>query len=140
MTAHGRVAGRVYKEYLHYGGNNFTLFVLLMIFIISQVVTTGNDYWLSYWTTLEAIENANVKQFANMYTDSFIGSIFTLNPDGLLNTMDAICVYTFCITTLFRSFLYMKVSMNSSSNLHSIMFFKLLQARISFFHNNPSGA
>ncbi|KAG5348129.1 MRP4 protein, partial [Acromyrmex charruanus] len=44
MTAHGRVAGRVYKEYLHNGGNNFTLFVLLMIFIISQIVTTGNDY------------------------------------------------------------------------------------------------
>ncbi|KAG5309736.1 L259 protein, partial [Pseudoatta argentina] len=39
-----RVAGRVYN-----GGNNFTLFVLLMIFIISQVATTGNDYWLSYW-------------------------------------------------------------------------------------------
>ncbi|KAG5323102.1 MRP4 protein, partial [Acromyrmex heyeri] len=96
-------------------GNNFTLFVLLMIFIISQVVTTGNDYWLSYWTTLEnvrRIENTSVQQFANMYNDSFLGSIFTLNSDGLLNTMDAICVYTFCIiacitTTLFHSFLYM---------------------------------
>ncbi|KYN41927.1 Multidrug resistance-associated protein 4 [Trachymyrmex septentrionalis] len=53
-------------------------------------------------------------------------------------------VYTFCIiaciaTTLFRSFFYMKVSMDSSSNLHNIMFFKLLQARMSFFHNNSSG-
>ncbi|EGI58606.1 Multidrug resistance-associated protein 4 [Acromyrmex echinatior] len=48
MTEHGRIAGRVYKKYLHNGGNNFTLFVLLMIFIISQVATTGNDYWLSY--------------------------------------------------------------------------------------------
>ncbi|KAG5309273.1 MRP4 protein, partial [Acromyrmex insinuator] len=130
--AHGRVAGRVYKEYLHNSGNNFTLFVLLMIFIISQVATTGNDYWLSYWTTLEdvrRIENiSDVKQFANMYNDSFLGSIFTLNPDGLLSIVDAIYVYTFCI-----------VSMNSSSNLHNIMFFKLLQARMSFFHNNPSG-
>ncbi|KYN41539.1 hypothetical protein ALC56_04046 [Trachymyrmex septentrionalis] len=66
-----------------------------------------------------------------------------LNPDGLLSTMDAIHVYTFyiivCIaTTLFRSFLYMKVSMNSSSNLHNIMFFNLLQACMSFFYNNPS--
>ncbi|KYN41665.1 hypothetical protein ALC56_03926 [Trachymyrmex septentrionalis] len=47
MSGHGRVAGRVYKEYLHNGGNNFTLSVLLMIFIISQIATTGND-WLSY--------------------------------------------------------------------------------------------
>ncbi|KYQ56410.1 Multidrug resistance-associated protein 4, partial [Trachymyrmex zeteki] len=148
MTAHGRVAGRVYKEYLHNGGSIFTLSVLLMIFIISQVATTGNDYWLSYWTTLEdvrRIENtSDVKQFANMYNNSFLGSIFTLNPDGLLSTVDAIYVYTFCIiacitTTLFRSFLYMKISMNSSSNLHNTMFFKLLQARMSFFHSNPSG-
>ncbi|XP_012058534.1 PREDICTED: multidrug resistance-associated protein 4-like [Atta cephalotes] len=148
MSAHGRVAGRVYKEYLHNGGNNFMLFVLLMSFIISQVATTGNDYWLSYWTTLEdvrRIENtSDVKQFAYMYNNSFLGSIFTLNPDGLLSTMDAIYVYTFCIiaciaTTLFRSFLFMKISMNSSRNLHNIMFFKLLQARMFFFHNNPSG-
>ncbi|KAG5309239.1 MRP4 protein, partial [Acromyrmex insinuator] len=146
MTAHGRLASRVYKEYLHNGGNNFTLLVLLMIFIISQVATTGNDYWLSYWTTLEdvrRIENiSDVKQFANMYNDSFLGSIF----DGLLSTVDAIYVYTFCIiaciaTTLFRSFLYMKVSMNSSSNLHNIMFFKLLQAYVflpqqSFLNNS----
>ncbi|XP_011066373.1 PREDICTED: probable multidrug resistance-associated protein lethal(2)03659 [Acromyrmex echinatior] len=70
MTAHGRVAGRVYKEYLHNGDNNFILFVLLMIFIISQVATTGNDYWLSYWTTLEnvrRIENTrDVKQFEHV--------------------------------------------------------------------------
>ncbi|KAG5313939.1 MRP4 protein, partial [Acromyrmex insinuator] len=152
MTVHGRVAGRVYKEYLHNSGNNFTLFVLLMIFIISQVATTGN-YWLSYWTTLEDvnIENISICQticehtmiVANMYNDSFLGSIFTLNPDGLLSTVDAIYVYTFCIiaciaTTLFRNFLYMKVFINSSSNLH-IMFLKLLQARMSFFHNNLSG-
>ncbi|EGI64854.1 hypothetical protein G5I_06704 [Acromyrmex echinatior] len=55
---------------------------------------TGNDYWLSYWTTLEderRIENtSDVKQFANMYNDNFLGSIFTLNSDGLLSTMDAI--------------------------------------------------
>ncbi|XP_018392357.1 PREDICTED: multidrug resistance-associated protein 4-like [Cyphomyrmex costatus] len=148
MTAHGRVAGRVYKEYLHNGGNYFTLSVLLIIFIISQVATSGNDIWLSYWTNLEdvrRIENtSDVKQFANMYNNSFLGSIFTLNPDGLLSTVDAIYVYTFCIiacivTTLLRSFLYMNISMNSSSNLHNTMFFKLLQARMSFFHSNPSG-
>ncbi|EGI60689.1 hypothetical protein G5I_11111 [Acromyrmex echinatior] len=100
MTAHSRIAGRVCKEYLHDDSNNFTLFVLLMIF--SQVATTGSDYWLSYWTTLEdvkRIENtSDVKQFADIYNDSFLGLIFTLNPDGLLSTTDAIYrVNDFCI-------------------------------------------
>ncbi|KAG5331515.1 MRP4 protein, partial [Acromyrmex charruanus] len=147
MTAQGRISGKVYKEYLHNGGNYFMLFILLVLFIISQIATTGNDYWLSYWTTLEDVRrfrNTSDTQFANMYNDSFLGSIFTLNPDGLLGTLDAIYVYTFCIiactvTTLLRSFLFMKVCMNSSCNLHNTMFSNLLQARMSFFHTNSSG-
>ncbi|KYM89079.1 hypothetical protein ALC53_02462 [Atta colombica] len=58
------------------------------------------------------------------------------NSDRLLSTMDAIYVYTFCIITcisttitLFCSFLYMKISTNSSNNLHNIMIFKLLQLK-----------
>lgn len=149
---HGQVSGKVYKEYLHHGGNYFILSVLLLFFIISQVSTTGNDYWVSYWTNLEDLRQsegtANAdqvsKEYMNMRNDSFLSSIFTLNSDGLLSTIDAIYVYTFCIltctaTTLFRSFLFMKVCMNSSNNLHNTMFSNLLQARMSFFHTNPSG-
>ncbi|XP_011701007.1 PREDICTED: multidrug resistance-associated protein 4-like isoform X2 [Wasmannia auropunctata] len=148
MIAHGRVSWRVYKEYLHHGGNYFTLFMLLLIFIISQIAITGNDYWLSYWTTLEdvrRIENtSDANRFAHMYNNSFLGSIFTLNPDGLLSTVDAIYVYTFSViactaTTLFRGFFFMMVCMNSSCNLHNTMFSNLLQACMSFFHSNPSG-
>ncbi|XP_011877749.1 PREDICTED: multidrug resistance-associated protein 4-like isoform X1 [Vollenhovia emeryi] len=148
MMAHGRISGKVYKEYLHHGASYFSLFMLLLLFIISQVATSGTDYWLSYWTSLEdvrRVENtSDVSQYAYLYNNSFLGSIFTLNPDGLLSTEDAIYVYTFCIisctvTTLLRSFLYMKVCMNSSCNLHNTMFSNLLQARMTFFHTNPTG-
>ncbi|XP_071557592.1 ATP-binding cassette subfamily C member 4-like isoform X2 [Temnothorax nylanderi] len=148
IMARGRMSGKVYKEYFHHGGNYFTLFILLLLFVISQVATTGNDYWLAYWTHLEDVRrignSSQTKQFANMYNDSFLGSIFTLNPDGLLSTVDAIYVYTFCIiacivTILLRSFLFMKICMKSSCNLHNSMFSNLLQARMSFFHTNPSG-
>ncbi|XP_071628428.1 ATP-binding cassette subfamily C member 4-like [Temnothorax longispinosus] len=144
----GRISGRVYKDYFHHGGNYFTLLMLLLLFVISQVATIGNDYWFSYFVNLEdvrRIENSSeAKQSANMYNNSFLGSIFTLNPDGLLSTMDAIYVYTFCFivcvaTTLFRNFLYMKICMNSSCNLHNTMLFNLLHARMSFFRTNPSG-
>lgn len=151
---HGALSSTVYKEYLHHGGNYFVLFMLLFVFIVSQFATTGTDYWASYWTKLESARrsedndttgNVRINQvYKMMYNDSFLGSIFTLNPDGLLKTTDAIYVYTFCIvactsTALFRSFLYMKICMNSSVNLHNTMFSKLLQARMSFFHANPSG-
>ncbi|KAL6424747.1 hypothetical protein ACFW04_010010 [Cataglyphis niger] len=149
---HGQLSGKVYRKYLHRGGNYFILFVLLLFFIISQIATTGNDYWVSYWTNVEqlrqnedAVDATRVsKRDMNMRNDSFLASIFTLNSDGLLSTMDAIYVYTFCIlactvTTMIRSFLFMKICMNSSINLHNTMFSNLLQARMSFFHTNPSG-
>ncbi|XP_050461230.1 ATP-binding cassette sub-family C member 4-like isoform X2 [Cataglyphis hispanica] len=149
---HGHISGKVYKKYLHHGGNYFILFVLLLFFIISQIATTGNDYWVSYWTNVEQLRqnedavdvNRVSKRDMNMRNNSFLASIFTLNSDGLLSTMDAIYVYTFCIlactaTTVFRSFLFMKICMNSSINLHNTMFSNLLQARMSFFHTNPSG-
>ncbi|XP_036142951.1 multidrug resistance-associated protein 4-like isoform X2 [Monomorium pharaonis] len=148
MMARGRISGRVYKEYFHYGGNYFILLMLLLSFVISQIAATGNDYWLSYWINLENIRRINnvsdTKQYANMYSNNFLGSIFTLNPDGLLSTVDAIYVYTFCIiacaaTTLFSSFLYMKICMNSSCNLHNTMFSNLMNVPMSFFNTNPSG-
>ncbi|XP_071641737.1 ATP-binding cassette subfamily C member 4-like isoform X2 [Temnothorax longispinosus] len=148
MMPCGRISGRVYKEYIHHGGNYFTLFTLLLLFVISQVATTGNDYWLSYWTNLENVRriknSSETKQFANMYNNSFLGSIFSLNPDGLLSTVDAVYVYTFCIIAcitniLFRNLLYTQICTNSSCNLHNTMFSNLLHARMSFFHTNPSG-
>lgn len=149
---HGQISSKVYGEYLNHGGNYFILFMLLLFFIIGQVATTGNDYWLSYWTNLEEVRrnkdtagaNQIHKDYINIRNDSFLASIFTLNSDGLLSRIDAIYVYTFCIiictvTVLFRSFLFMKICLNSSSNLHNIMFSNLLQARMSFFNRNPSG-
>ncbi|XP_036143719.1 multidrug resistance-associated protein 4 isoform X2 [Monomorium pharaonis] len=148
MMARGRISGRVYKEYFHHGGNYFILLMLLLSFVISQIATTGNDYWLSYWINLEDIRRINnvseAKRYANMYNNNFLGSIFTLDPDGLLSTVDAIYVYTFCIiactaTAIFSNFLYTKICMNSSCNLHNTMFSNLLQAPMSFFNINPSG-
>lgn len=147
--AHGYLSGKVYRKYLHYGANYCILFILLMSFIISQVATTGNDYWTSYWTNLEQarqIKNTTnyVDEYKNMRNDSFLSLIFDLDPDGLLSTTSAIYVYTFTIlactiTTLFRSFLFMKICMNSSTNLHNNMFTNLVQARMSFFNANPAG-
>ncbi|XP_036143534.1 multidrug resistance-associated protein 4 isoform X2 [Monomorium pharaonis] len=148
MIARGRISGRVYKEYFHCGGNYFILLMLLLFFVISQIAASGNDYWLSYWINLEDIRRINnvseAKRYANMYNDNFLESIFTLNPDGLLSTVDALYVYTFCTivciaTTFFSSFLYMKICMNTSCKLHNTMFSNLLQAPMSFFNTNPSG-
>ncbi|XP_011877743.1 PREDICTED: multidrug resistance-associated protein 4-like [Vollenhovia emeryi] len=144
----GRISGRTYKEYLHNGGNYFTLFMLLLAFLLGQIFSSGTDYWVKVWVTLEDARRigntSDIKQSANIYNDSFLGSIFTLGPDGLLSTVDAIYVYTFCITVcivivMFRNFHFMRMCTKSSCTMHNTMFSNLLQARMSFFHHNPSG-
>ncbi|XP_032678118.1 multidrug resistance-associated protein 4-like [Odontomachus brunneus] len=149
---HGYMSSKVYRKYLHYGGNYFVLFMLLICFIISQIATNGNDYWVSYWTNLEEERHSEgtadyvtvSHKYRNMYNNSFLELIFNLDSDGLLGTKSAIYVYTFTIiactiTTLLRSFLFMKICMNSSINLHNTMFTNLVQARMSFFNANPAG-
>lgn len=141
----------MYKEYLHHGGTYFMLFLTLMFFVISQIATTGNDYWVSFWTNMEDLRQRGppsseqlAREPKNIRYSSFLASIFTLTPDGLISTVDAIKVYTFCIVmcivlTLSRSYLFMKICMDASKNLHNTMFSNLLQARMFFFNTNPSG-
>jgi len=118
--------------------------------IISQVVTTEKlDYWLSYWIILEdikRIENTSgVKQFVfDMYNNNFLGSIFMLNSESTACWALWIpCTHSISSPASFLhrfvAFFACRSLMNSNSNFHNITFFKLLQARISFFHNNPSG-
>ncbi|RLU20387.1 hypothetical protein DMN91_006996 [Ooceraea biroi] len=147
---HGQLSSKVFKEYLLHGGGYFMLFILLMLFVISQVATSGNDYWVSYWTNMEALRRSDTNSNMpasdprHMRNNSLLESIFTLDSDGLISTIDALKVYTFCIvsctiTTLIRSFLFMKICMNASRNLHNSMFSNLIQTRMSFFNTNPSG-
>ncbi|EZA62697.1 Multidrug resistance-associated protein [Ooceraea biroi] len=146
---HGQLSSKVFKEYLLHGGGYFMLFILLMLFVISQVATSGNDYWVSYWTNMEALRRSDTNSNMpasdprHMRNNSLLESIFTLDSDGLISTIDALKVYTFCIvsctiTTLIRSFLFMKICMNASRNLHNSMFSNLIQTRMSFFNTNPS--
>ncbi|XP_003399081.1 ATP-binding cassette sub-family C member 4 isoform X1 [Bombus terrestris] len=149
--ATGRVSNKVYKKYFQYGGSIYALLTLLFTIIISQVATSGNDYWVSYWTNLEIIRNSlnGSQPFKPQYSgylmnNTILSHVFTLDKYGLLTTSNAIYVYTFCIiaciATIFaRNISFMKICMNASKNLHDMMFSNILQATMTFFHRNASG-
>jgi len=45
----GRVSINVYKSYLSANGSVFKVFFVLFCFILTQVLASGCDYWISFW-------------------------------------------------------------------------------------------
>ena len=151
IVAIGRIPGNVYKEYFRSGGNYFKLAMLVLGFLVSQGVTSGTDYWISYWTNLETARTTMAngsyelnRQYSYMFNDTFLSSMFPLDKYGLLTTDSAIYVYAFCIVSVIlavvgRNIFFMAVCSTASSELHNSMFSNTLQSMMSFFHRNPAG-
>lgn len=151
VIASGRISNKVYKEYFHQGGSYFTLIALIFVFALSQVATSGNDYWVSYWTNMEVVRRIVTNstapvnpQYRYIFNDTFLSSIFTLDDNGLLPTHSAIYVYAFCLVSCIvivcgRNIFFMTVCTNANKNLHNAMFLNVLRTKMSFFHHNPSG-
>lgn len=151
----GRLSNKVYYRYFREGGNIIVLITMIIIYILSQIATSGADYWLSYWTNLETIRNkcgnssknnCSVSEFEykSMVNNTFFQSLSLLDGDGFLSTKYAVHIYTGCIVgcivlTTLRSFFFMHVCMNAGRKLHNHMFSNVLQATMNFFHTNPSG-
>jgi len=45
----GRVSINVYLSYLSANGSVLKIFFVFFCFILIQVLTTGGDYWISFW-------------------------------------------------------------------------------------------
>jgi len=45
----GRVAKNVYASYLSATGSTYKLSFCLLMYIVTQVLITGSDYWISFW-------------------------------------------------------------------------------------------
>lgn len=45
----GGISLNVYSSYLAAGGNSFLILFLLFICVLTQVIASGGDYWITYW-------------------------------------------------------------------------------------------
>ncbi|XP_034944749.1 multidrug resistance-associated protein 4-like [Chelonus insularis] len=150
----GRLSIQVYYRYFRAGGSIFSLICFGIIYLMSQAATSGADYWLSYWTSLESIKvclNNSLEtckftksQYETMVNTPLFTSLSLLDENGYLRTENAIYIYTVCIITcivfvIWRSLFLMKICMNASQRLHDHMFYNIIQATMYFFNVNPSG-
>lgn len=45
----GKISKKVYTSYFSAGGGPCHVFFFFFMYIFTQVLTTGGDYWISFW-------------------------------------------------------------------------------------------
>lgn len=115
---------RVFWLYFRAGASVCCLVGIVLFLLLSQVVTSGSDYFVTFWTNQELL------RLLNRPTD--------------ITTTDGLYIYGFLIlavvaVTLSRGFIFFAVCMRASKKLHDKSFLSLLHSPMRFFDTNPSG-
>ncbi|CAH1643464.1 unnamed protein product [Spodoptera littoralis] len=161
----GSMGWRVYGAYLRAGGRAPPLIFMIVLLVVGQLSATLCDYWVTFWTnevtTLkEAANNRTTKDYhvdrslpldnGTFNLSSYFSGV-NIKPDldihayiGPLDTAHYLYVYSalivcciFFITA--RAFMFFKVCMTASRNLHNDMFHSMLRGVMRFFDTNSSG-
>ncbi|XP_062556045.1 ATP-binding cassette sub-family C member 4 isoform X2 [Armigeres subalbatus] len=122
--ADGTLALRVWSTYFRAGGNVVLLLFTAFMLVFSQMVVSGSDYFVTFWTRQEELR---IRDLPVPYTTEDL-----LISYGII----IIGVVTF---TIFRGYLFFNICMKASRTLHDRMFAKILAAPMRFFDTNPSG-
>lgn len=115
---------QVFWQYFRAGASVAVLLGFVLFLIFSQAVTSGSDYFVTFWTNQEFLR-------LNGY-------------DTVFTTMDGFYIYGGLIlavvaVTLSRGFMFFAICMNASKKLHDKSFLSLLHSPMRFFDTNPSG-
>ncbi|XP_059486251.1 probable multidrug resistance-associated protein lethal(2)03659 [Neocloeon triangulifer] len=143
IRTEGTVSGEVYGQYLSAGGSYFQLIFMFSVFTLAQVAGSAADYWTSFWTNWE--EAQVVKPTESSVPRSYL-SIYDFNYSEMswMSTENGIFIFTglmvgVIVFSLGRTFLFFRVCMRASVNLHDSMFNSITRATMAFFNANPSG-
>ncbi|XP_051163981.1 ATP-binding cassette sub-family C member 4-like [Leptopilina boulardi] len=141
----GSMGLKIFYRYLSYAGNCCTIPLLVFLLILSQAVTSGSDYWVSYWNQLEALRNdIENNRTAAIKNENHIFSFLQYDKNGLLSTTNSIYIYgvllALCmIINFLRATTFIGTCTIAGRNLHNSMFANLLHASMNFFDTNSSG-
>ncbi|XP_078363095.1 ATP-binding cassette sub-family C member 4-like [Oculina patagonica] len=115
--ATGKISSALYWDYFRAGMHPVSLIAVVVLFLASQVVMVSPDVWLSHLTK----KTLNFQQ-----QETSLGVYASL--------FSAALVFGFI-----RAYLFFRVCLKSSENLHDKMVTCALQAPVAFFDTNPSG-
>ncbi|KDR22129.1 probable multidrug resistance-associated protein lethal(2)03659 [Zootermopsis nevadensis] len=163
MRSVGSVSSKVYGAYLRSGGNCCVILTVVVLFVTTQLLASGCDYFITYWTNIEEkhFELQNASKTNNSFesgrnmNESFTNNSFAKNSSesdiledspmlAMLSRDTCIYIYTAVtvgtiVASLARSYMFFKACMRASCRLHDSMFRSITRATMYFFNKNPSG-
>lgn len=115
---------KVFWQYFRAGASLCVLISIVIFLLFSQLVTSGSDYFVTFWTNQEFVR--------------------LLGEPTAFSTTDGLIIYGLLIVavvavTLSRGFIFFAVCMRASKKLHDKSFLSLLHSPMRFFDTNPSG-
>uniref|UniRef100_A0A0U9HVH0 Putative ABCC protein n=1 Tax=Chrysomela populi TaxID=154003 RepID=A0A0U9HVH0_CHRPP len=154
----GNITWRVYKNYMKAGGNLLKVVCLILAFLISQVLDSAAEYFVTFWVNInqgiknnstEILEKSRLSE--NSYNVSENSSTFQPIDEpseiwySFIFTSDMTIVYYSVLFVLIiiivfsRSIAFYSWCITASSRLHNKMFDNIVFSPMLFFNNNPSG-
>ncbi|XP_063697681.1 probable multidrug resistance-associated protein lethal(2)03659 [Culicoides brevitarsis] len=143
----GSIGFAVYKQYFKALGGWGIFIVVFFLFVFSQVLASGGDYFLTYWTNKEQQKIVEQTSYLHRFvraTDGFWHDFNQFFKD--LYAYEYFDLYAFAliilltiVVSLGRSFVFFNAAMKASANLHNAMFMGISRASMYFFNTNPSG-
>lgn len=133
QSSKGTVQGSLLFNYLLAGGNIVTVTTICILYIFTQIMASGSDYFISYWVSIEEFRTTNNVTIADKARISQSWSTETC-----LYIYGSMLIVLF-VAALTRSMFFYKVAMWSSQKLHYSIFSSVIRATMRFFDTNPSG-
>ncbi|XP_023246593.1 multidrug resistance-associated protein 4-like [Copidosoma floridanum] len=148
LLAKGKMKKTVYWKYFKACGSYTLLLSTLVCFVLAQVLISGSDYWLAYWTEKKEtmnyvtdLQNKNYSHTKRSWDENdstVIPSTVGFSKNYGLHLYGILIFGTIIMSTT-RNILLFKICSNSSFNIHNRMITNVLKAPMSFFDKNPSG-
>ncbi|XP_043465526.1 ATP-binding cassette sub-family C member 4-like [Leptopilina heterotoma] len=137
-TSRGTVKGSLFLNYFRSGANLFFGFLVLVLFVLTQLAASLDDLYISFLITAE---EAKVYKMANITINRKDEGLFKVQP---WSQEVYIYVYIGIVTSIFligitRSFVFYALCMRASQRLHDMVFSALIRTGMRFFDTNPNG-
>jgi ATP-binding cassette subfamily C (CFTR/MRP) protein 4 len=149
----GSVGAQVYLGYFRAGGNCCVIFILFTLFILTQILASISDYFITYWVNIEQEDANKIMKDTKLDTTDFNRTTKRdVNTKAADDETDfwhfsrdtsiyiySVIIGSLIIITLVRSVTFFTVCMRASTRLHDNMFGSITRATMRFFNTNSAG-
>nr|QNH67887.1 ATP-binding cassette transporter subfamily C member 4 X4 [Brachionus rotundiformis] len=146
---YGVMSWKTYFNYFRAGGGLFGAIFNFLVYLISQSLIVGADYWVSYWASKEdqdMITKLQVKKLNESFIhDDLFGKKEEIKSIDIFEERvkyyNTYCILIACAVGIgiIRVSMFYTLSARAAISMHSNMFNKVLKTPMRFFDTNPLG-